>query len=71
MQKTILTDTEIYDKYIQNGFLNFKIKGRDFKDPLAVLESFIYYLVKPEYRDIVREDITVMYVQKMIDIRNS
>lgn len=70
LQKTMLTDTEIYDKYVQNGFLNFKIKGRDFKDPLAVLESCIYYLVKPEYRDIVREDITVMYVQKMIDIRN-
>lgn len=70
LQKTVLTDAEVYNKYIQNGFLNFKITGRDFKDPLAVLESFIYYLVKPEYRDIVRKDVAVMYVQKMIDIRN-
>lgn len=37
------------------GFNNFKIEGRVLSKP-NVIESYVYYLVKPEYRDRVRLD---------------
>lgn len=41
------------DKYMEMGFCNFKIEGRTLTKP-NVLESYMYYMVKPEYRDIIR-----------------
>ena len=44
---------ELYNKYVQMGFSHFKIEGRT--NHLAdVLESYLYYMVKPEYKDEVR-----------------
>lgn len=40
-------------KYLEMGFNNFKIEGRTLAMP-NVLESYMYYMVKPEYRDEVR-----------------
>ncbi|MGN1423426.1 MAG: hypothetical protein ACI4XA_08620 [Oscillospiraceae bacterium] len=40
-------------KYLDMGFNNFKIEGRTLSTP-NVLESYMYYMVKPEYRDILR-----------------
>ncbi len=40
-------------KYLEMGFNNFKIEGRTLALP-NVLESYMYYMVKPEYRDKVR-----------------
>ncbi len=42
----------IYDKYLNAGFTNFKLDGRGFKRD-KVIESFAYYLAKPEYREMV------------------
>ena len=40
-------------QYIDMGFSNFKIEGR--LSPLIdVIESYVYYLIKPEYQHIVR-----------------
>ena len=50
---TVLTNTELYNKYINMGFQHFKIEGRSARD-LDVIESYVYYLVKPEYKDLVR-----------------
>lgn len=36
------------------GFSNFKIEGRNTHD-FNTIESYIYYLIKPEYKDIVRD----------------
>lgn len=44
---------EIYMFYKQLGFRHFKIEGRT-SNPADVLESYIYYLVKPEFRDHIR-----------------
>jgi hypothetical protein len=44
----------IYDTYVPAGFCNFKLDGRGFKKE-KVLESFVYYLAKPEYRTLVQE----------------
>ena len=47
---------ENLQKYMEMGFNNFKIEGRVLSRP-NVVESYAYYLVKPEYRDMVRLDL--------------
>lgn len=44
---------QIYEKYVPMGYENFKIEGR-LMHPVNILESYVYYLVKPEYRDALR-----------------
>lgn len=47
---------EQIQKYLEMGFNNFKLEGRVLS-PYNVLESYMYYMVKPEYRDICRLEI--------------
>jgi len=51
--RTHITPKDIYEKYVPMGFRNFKIEGRSLPY-FSVLESYIYYLVKPEYKDEAR-----------------
>lgn len=51
--KTFISNDDLYEKYLAMGFDNFKIEGRVLSEP-NVVESYVYYLVKPEYRDMVR-----------------
>lgn len=44
---------ENLDRYMELGFNNFKIEGRVI-NKFNVLESYIYYMVKDEYKDMVR-----------------
>lgn len=53
---TFVSNTDIYGRYLEMGFNNFKIEGRVLSKP-NVVESYVYYLVKPEYRDRVRLDL--------------
>ncbi|MGN0637483.1 MAG: hypothetical protein ACI4J0_03845 [Huintestinicola sp.] len=53
----------IYEKYVPMGFTNFKIEGRSVPD-VNVLENYVYYLAKPEYKDEVRLDILIMLTGK-------
>jgi collagenase-like PrtC family protease len=50
---TFIEPDDILDKYLPMGFSNFKIEGRN-SNVLNVLESYVYYLIKPEFRDEVR-----------------
>lgn len=50
---TVLTSKDIYTTYTSMGFKNFKIEGRTLPVPMVV-ESYMYYLIKPMYRDKVR-----------------
>ena len=47
------------------GFNNFKIEGRTLMAP-NVVESYIYYMVKPEFRDIVRLELLTYRSKKPI-----
>ena len=49
---------DLYSKYVNMGFTNFKIEGRGF-NLFNVLESYVYYLVKPEYREVTRLEMTL------------
>lgn len=53
---TVIKVEDIYGKYYDMGFSNFKIEGRT-EHKINVIESYIYYLVKPEYKDIVRHEL--------------
>lgn len=50
---SFITTEALYGRYREAGFFNFKLDGRAFHK-YKVLESFVYYLVKPEFRDRVR-----------------
>lgn len=43
----------IYGKYVPMGYRNFKIEGRSVPD-VNVLENYVYYMVRPEFKDIAR-----------------
>lgn len=51
--RSFLTAEELYGRYREAGFVHFKLDGRGFHK-YKVLESFVYYLVKPKFRDRVR-----------------
>lgn len=50
---THVTPETLYGQYVPMGFEHFKIEGRTMALP-NVVESFVYYLAKPEYKDMVR-----------------
>ncbi|MGN0605250.1 MAG: hypothetical protein ACI4JM_01885 [Oscillospiraceae bacterium] len=51
--KTHINPDDLYNKYVPMGYRNFKIEGRPLPD-ITVLESYMYYMAKPEYRDEAR-----------------
>ena len=50
---THISPDDIEAKYIPMGFSQFKLEGRTIDD-IRMLEMYVYYLAKPEYKDIVR-----------------
>ena len=55
---------EIQRDYLPRGFSQFKLEGRGLGSAL-ILEFLLYYLTKPEYQLIVREEI---YLDSMLDL---
>lgn len=62
---TNLTFDDVYKTYFDMGFRNFKLIGRD-DTSLFTFESLLYYMVKPKFRDITRDELTGYYVDYMI-----
>ena len=52
--KKVITVEDLYNKYVPAGFNVFKINGRTAHD-YYLSEYYLYYLVKPEYQDTVRD----------------
>ncbi|MBR5370688.1 MAG: hypothetical protein IK130_00590 [Oscillospiraceae bacterium] len=50
---THIKPQDIYERLVPMGFENFKIEGRS-NNLLNVLETYMYYMVKPERRDEIR-----------------
>ena len=50
---TVITVEDLYNIYAPSGFCHFKIEGRT-NHIIDVLESYLYYMVKPEHKDGVR-----------------
>lgn len=55
---------DIQNLYVPMGFSQFKIEGRGLGSAV-VLEMLLYYMVKPEYRINVREEV---YLDSMLDL---
>lgn len=54
-QASTIRVEDLYHRYDQSGFHHVKLRGRS-SDCFDVLESYVYYLIKPDYRDSVRLD---------------
>ena len=52
--KTVLTNKEVNFLY-SKGFNKFKLLGRMSSDKKFIIDSYIYYLIKPEYKKIIEE----------------
>jgi collagenase-like PrtC family protease len=50
---TFVSREDLYGRYIPMGFNNFKLEGRT-GHPFGVLEYYLYFFAKPEYRDELR-----------------
>ena len=50
---THISPKDIYNRYVPMGYENFKIEGRSVPD-INILEAYVYYMIKPEYRDEAR-----------------
>lgn len=50
---TLLTPEKVFETLVPMGFENFRIEGR-WSSPLSVLDTYLNYLAKPEYRDQLR-----------------
>ena len=50
---THISPDAIWEKYVPMGFAQFKIEGRT-ASPLNVLDTYMYYMIKPECRDEAR-----------------
>ena len=50
---THISPQAIFEKYLPMGYNNFNIEGRTIPD-MNLLETYVYYMVKPEYQNEVR-----------------
>ncbi|MBO4866458.1 MAG: hypothetical protein J5582_07770, partial [Ruminococcus sp.] len=50
---THVSPDDIWNKYVPMGFSQFKIEGRTY-ETLNLLEHYMYYMIKPECKDIAR-----------------
>ncbi|MBO4292468.1 MAG: hypothetical protein J5898_11230 [Lachnospiraceae bacterium] len=57
MKRPAFLSTEEVERYIERGFVNYKIVGRGLPQQF-VLDSYLYFLVKDEERDFIRREIT-------------
>lgn len=58
-----VTIDDIREVYMPLGINKFKISGRN-DSPVNVIENYVNYLVKPEYRDNIRNKLLIMYLQQ-------
>ncbi len=61
--RTHVTPQDIEEKYVPAGFRNFKLEGRSLPD-IDVLETYVYYLVKPEMQNEIRLDLLLRLTGK-------
>lgn len=60
---THISPDAIIEKYVPIGFNQFKIEGRTVPD-IALAENYIYYMIKPEYKDTARLELLGTLTQK-------
>lgn len=69
MEYSTFVPRENLEKYMELGFNNFKIEGRVISQA-NVIESYMYYMVKPEHRDRIRLDLlTAKRRPQLIDVK--
>jgi collagenase-like PrtC family protease len=49
----------VYNNYVRAGITNFKLQGRT-ADTLVLVDSYVQYMVKPQYKDETRIDVMMI-----------
>ncbi|MBD5141469.1 MAG: hypothetical protein HDT25_08660 [Ruminococcus sp.] len=62
--ETYISPEDIINKYVPMGFKNFKLEGRTSSD-INLLETYVFYMVKPEFRDKARFEMLNALTQKI------
>ena len=62
---TNLSFDDVYKRYYEMGFRNFKLIGRKISE-MFTFESYMYYIVNPEWRDRVRDELLGYYVDYIV-----
>ena len=57
----IIKVNDLYNKYYKMGFEHFKLEGRN-NIFIDVIDSYMYYLVRPEYKDEMRNLLVKAYI---------
>lgn len=60
---THISPDAIVEKYVPMGYNQFKIEGRTVPD-IALAENYIYYMIRPEYKDTARLELLGTLTQK-------
>lgn len=58
-REAYISTDKLYNELVPLGFKNFKIRGRE-SDPKKLLNDYITYLIKPEYREIARDEVSLL-----------
>lgn len=53
---SVIKVDDLYTTYTNLGFIHFKIEGRTI-NIIDVLESYLYYMVKPQHKDMIRYEV--------------
>lgn len=62
---TFVKAEDIFDKYLPMGFCNFKLESRS-TNAINLMEHYLYYLAKPEWRDKARYEFFKLLVNNEI-----
>lgn len=68
--KQSLSLDELYSFYVTQGFSHFKIEGRSYH-PIEMAEVYVYYLVRPEYRLIARQQLLRLVIDDKVSWKNT
>ena len=69
MKRPAFMTTDEVERYIERGFVNFKIVGRGLPQQF-VLDSYLYFLVKEEHREFIRKHMVDTINQLMMAQRS-
>ena len=65
---SVIKKDDLYNNLIPMGYSNFKIEGRT-NNVIDVIDSLVYYLVKPQYENMIRNELLKMVIMPQIPVQ--
>ena len=58
-REAYISEDTLYNELVPLGYMNYKIRGRELR-PEKLINEYLTYMVKPQYRDVIKEDIELL-----------